>query len=444
MESQAYFALKDIVDLRQKRWGDTSSSAPRSKSRRDDARSSKGGRDRRHNDRRSRGGEYDDRRHGGGGYDKRDRRGQRGGYDDNRRGNRGGDRRVDNRQRGGYNDRRQDDRFSRNSRNDDRYNNRFSSSRSGQSQDFRRQSSSRGGGDDRSRGSQNFRRTTSGSSSYSRDDESRRPRIRFQDQQESKSNNLTRDKVKRRVTNTLRELVSNADDVNGAMESLKDLKMSGQDEMEILAVNEIFDFAFQTKAQDEESRNKIRDFFNALKSNKVISAQNVAAAIKSLEEVMDDIKIDCPKAPEYFKAILSSSSSSSSSSGETTTSSLSADEKSKIRRRVENAAKELASGASNVNDSTLDVKELKGIERDLAQSFSVQVLIEWYIQSSPGKDKDGREKVCELLRNLIKENVVTKSNARVASDEIKSLLPDVKIDCPMAPKYIDEVVKALE
>ena len=250
--------------------------------------------------------------------------------------------------------------------------------------------------------------------------------------------------MKRRVTNTLRELVSNADDVNGAMESLKDLKMSGQDEMEILAVNEIFDFAFQTKAQDEESRNKIRDFFNALKSNKVISAQNVAAAIKSLEEVMDDIKIDCPKAPEYFKAILSSSSSSSSSSGETTTSSLSSDEKSKIRRRVENAAKELASGASNVNDSTLDVKELKGIERDLAQSFSVQVLIEWYIQSSPGKDKDGREKVCELLRNLIKENVVTKSNARVASDEIKSLLPDVKIDCPMAPKYFDEVVKALE
>ena len=420
MESQAYFALKDIVDLRQKRWGDTSSSAPRSKSRRDDARSSKGGRDRRHNDRRSRGGEYDDRRHGGGGYDNRDRRGQRGGYDDNRR-NRGD-------RRGGYNDRRQDDRFSRNRRNDDRYNNRFSSSR----------------GDDRSRGSQDFRRTTSGSSSYSRDDESRRPRIRFQDQQESKSNNLTRDKVKRRVTNTLRELVSNADDVNGAMESLKDLKMSGQDEMEILAVNEIFDFAFQTKAQDEESRNKIRDFFNALKSNKVISAQNVAAAIKSLEEVMDDIKIDCPKAPEYFKAILSSSSSSSSSSGETTTSSLSADEKSKIRRRVENAAKELASGASNVNDSTLDVKELKGIERDLAQSFSVQVLIEWYIQSSPGKDKDGREKVCELLRNLIKENVVTKSNARVASDEIKSLLPDVKIDCPMAPKFFDEVVKALE
>ena len=394
---------------------------PRTKSRRGDARSSKGGRDDgrggRHNDRRSRGGEYDDRRRGGG-YDNRDRRGQRGGYDDNRRGNRGGDRRVDNRQRGGYNDRRRDDRFSRNSRNDDRYNNRFSSSRgddrSRGSQDFRRQSSR----DDRSRGSQDFRRTTSGSSSFSRDDETRRPKIRFQDQQESKSNNLTRDKVKRRVVNTLRELVSNADDVNGAMESVKDLKMSGQDEMEILAVNEIFDFAFQTKAQDEESRNKIRDFFNALKSNKVISAQNVAAAIKSLEEVMDDIKIDCPKAPEYFKAILSSSSSSSSSSGETTTS-LSADEKSKIRRRVENAAKELASGASNVNDSTLDVKELKGIERDSAQSFSVQVLLEWYIQSSPGKDKDGREKVCELLTNLIKENVVTKSNARVASDEIK-------------------------
>ena len=28
LESQAYFALKDIVDLREKRWGDTSSSAP--------------------------------------------------------------------------------------------------------------------------------------------------------------------------------------------------------------------------------------------------------------------------------------------------------------------------------------------------------------------------------------------------------------------------------
>lgn len=55
--------------------------------------------------------------------------------------------------------------------------------------------------------------------------------------------------MKRRVANTLKELLSNADDVNGATESVKDLKMSGQDEMEILAVTETFDFRISDESE---------------------------------------------------------------------------------------------------------------------------------------------------------------------------------------------------
>jgi hypothetical protein len=436
LESQAYFALKDIVDLRNE-WGSAPSSS--SSGRRGTPSSSRGDRSYNRNDRRRDGGYNnnnrggDDRRRGGddrrrGGYDRRGGDDRRGGYNNDRR--RGDDR------RGGYNDRRRggrDDRFERSSSG----NNRFSSRDTvGRSQDFRRQPSNNS-----SSRSQDFRRTPSSSSSlpssFRREETRRQPKIRFQDQEESKSNNLTRDKVKRRVVNTLKELVSNADTVSGAIESVKDLKMSGQDEMEKCAITEIFDFTFQTKAQDEESRKKIGEFLNLMRSSNIISSQNFDAAVSSLEGLMDDIKIDCPKAPEYFKTLVSSSSSSSSKKE----SSLSDEDKKKIRRRVENAAKELASNASNVSDSTLDIKELKGIESDSAQSFAVLVLLEWYIQSSPGKDKDGREKVCELLKNLLKENVVSKNNAKAASDEIKSILPDVKIDCPMAPKFFDEIFK---
>lgn len=160
--------------------------------------------------------------------------------------------------------------------------------------------------------------------------------------------------------------------------------------------------------------------------------------------MMDDIKIDCPKAPEYFKMILTAGADVGSGDGgdeEKTKDSLSDEDKSKIRRRVENAVKELASNASNLNDSTLDVKELRGMDRDSAQTYAIQVILEWYIQSSPGKDTEAREKVSELLINLVKGNVVTKSNANAAVELVTGLLPDVKIDCPMAPKFFGEVMK---
>ena len=48
---------------------------------------------------------------------------------------------------------------------------------------------------------------------------------------------------------------------------------------------------------------------------------------------------------------------------------------------------------------------------------------------------------CRVIGRFVHANASSKNDASAAAKIVKDVLPDVKIDCPMAPKFFDEVSK---
>lgn len=237
--------------------------------------------------------------------------------------------------------------------------------------------------------------------------------------------------TKRKLTNTLVELVGGQHSQADATQCVKDLKLDsdeGQTEVAVACV----DYVLNTNHKQSEARKQIAALVNHLIAKKVVTAAAAAAGLAKVESCLEDICLDAPRAKDYFEELRTSLSAALPAPA-----SPAGGVDKKVLRKLKNSFEELVGGLHSQADATQCVKDLK-LDSSEGQT-AVTVACVDYVLNTGFRANEARGKISALLQSLITEKVVSSASATAGMAEIEGRLADISLDAPLAKKFFAEL-----